>query len=92
MPGITRAVNVSKENLEEVTFGELGLKEGFDVGLEMSGNPHAFKEMISLMMMGGKVSLLGKKTFYLFCSCALVFHVCYSPCPATSTCLSISKF
>ena len=41
--------NVSKENLEEVAFGEMGLREGFDVGLEMSGSPPAFDNMIKLM-------------------------------------------
>jgi len=57
--GVTRAVNVAHESLEEVAFGELGMKEGFDVGLEMSGNAHAFKDMLKLMNHGGKVALLG---------------------------------
>jgi len=57
--GVTRAVNVAKENLEEVTFKELGLKEGYDVGLEMSGNPTAFKGMLETMNNGGKVAMLG---------------------------------
>lgn len=39
--GVTRAVNVSKENLTDV-MKELGMTEGFDVGLEMSGAPPAF--------------------------------------------------
>ncbi len=39
--GITRAVNVAKENLNDV-MAELGMTEGFDVGLEMSGAPPAF--------------------------------------------------
>lgn len=57
--GVTRAVNVSKEDLREITFGELGLKEGYDVGLEMSGNQDGFRSLLSLMNHGGKVSLLG---------------------------------
>jgi threonine 3-dehydrogenase len=38
---------------------ELGMKEGFDVGLEMSGNPHAFRDLLDNMAHGGKVSMLG---------------------------------
>ncbi len=38
---------------------ELGMKEGFDVGLEMSGNPAAFKDMLANMCHGGKIALLG---------------------------------
>lgn len=56
--GATRAVNVSKENLADV-MGDLGMKEGFDVGLEMSGNEGAFRQMIDTMNHGGKVALLG---------------------------------
>lgn len=57
--GVTRAVNIAKEDITEVAFNELGLKEGFDVGMEMSGNGDAFRSMISLMNHGGKISLLG---------------------------------
>ena len=56
--GVTRAVNVANENLTDV-MDELGMKEGFDVGLEMSGNPMAFNSMLSSMNHGGKVALLG---------------------------------
>lgn len=56
--GATRAVNVAKENLNDVVK-ELGMKEGFDVGLEMSGNGSAFNSMIENMFHGGKISLLG---------------------------------
>ncbi len=56
--GATRAVNVSKESLHDVV-AELGMKEGFDVGLEMSGNEEAFNTMIDLLVSGGKVALLG---------------------------------
>ena len=47
-----------KEDLREVMH-EQGLTEGFDVGLEMSGNAAAFHQLISVMRSGGKVSLLG---------------------------------
>ena len=56
--GVTRAVNVKNEKLEEV-ISELGMTEGFDVGLEMSGNPSAFNSMLKNMNHGGKVALLG---------------------------------
>ena len=56
--GATRAVNVSKESLSDV-MKELGMTEGFDVGLEMSGNPQALKNMIQTMNNGGKIVLLG---------------------------------
>ncbi len=51
-------VDASKQDIGE--FGRsLGLKEGFDVGLEMSGNPLAFKDMIKNMVHGGKIASLG---------------------------------
>ncbi|MCY7295747.1 L-threonine 3-dehydrogenase [Alteromonas sp. a30] len=56
--GVTRAVNVAKEKLEDVMV-ELGMTEGFDVGLEMSGVPSAFSQMLSNMNNGGKIALLG---------------------------------
>ena len=56
--GATRVVDVRSEKLADVQH-ELGMKEGFDVGLEMSGNPHAFREMLASMAHGGKVSMLG---------------------------------
>jgi threonine 3-dehydrogenase len=56
--GATRAVDVSKEKLSDV-MEELGMKEGFDVGLEMSGVESAFQDMIKAMNHGGKISLLG---------------------------------
>jgi len=55
---LTRAVNVSKENLTDV-MNELGMTEGFDVGLEMSGAPPAFRAMLSTMNHGGKIAMLG---------------------------------
>lgn len=56
--GATRVVNVAKEDLNEV-MKELGIKEGFDVGLEMSGNGRALNQLIGSMRNGGKVALLG---------------------------------
>ena len=56
--GVDRAVNPLTTDLPAL-MKELGLKEGFDVGLEMSGSEIAFKQMISCMRNGGKISLLG---------------------------------
>ena len=56
--GVDAAVNTAKEDLHEVMHAQ-GLTEGFDVGLEMSGNAAAFHQLISVMRSGGKVSLLG---------------------------------
>jgi len=55
--GATRTINVGKEKLEDV-MAELGI-EGFDVGMEMSGHPGAFNDMLGAMYHGGKVALLG---------------------------------
>lgn len=56
--GATRVVDVSKENLTDVMH-ELGMSEGFDVGLEMSGVPSAVTSMFDAMNHGGKVAMLG---------------------------------
>jgi len=56
--GATRAVNVSRENLRSV-MEDLHMREGFDVGLEMSGVPSAFTSMLEHMNHGGKIALLG---------------------------------
>jgi threonine 3-dehydrogenase len=56
--GPTMAVDVRNERIED-TVRNLGMKEGFDVGLEMSGSPDAFKSMLSNMCHGGKIALLG---------------------------------
>ncbi|NRA20294.1 MAG: L-threonine 3-dehydrogenase [Oceanospirillaceae bacterium] len=56
--GATRTVNARTETLEDVQR-ELGMTEGFDIGLEMSGSPIAFNDMIKNMCHGGKISLLG---------------------------------
>lgn len=56
--GADYTVNISRDDLGAV-MKDAGLKEGFDVGLEMSGAGAAFKQMISVMRNGGKISLLG---------------------------------
>lgn len=56
--GATRAVDVRTQKLTDVQH-ELGMKEGFDVGLEMSGNPAAFRDMLANMCHGGKIAMLG---------------------------------
>jgi threonine 3-dehydrogenase len=56
--GATLAVNVSRERLPEVQK-RLGMREGFDVGLEMSGNATAFRDMLGNMAHGGKIAMLG---------------------------------
>lgn len=56
--GATRTVNVAREDLQGV-MKDLGMTEGFDVGLEMSGNGHAFRQMLEVMNHGAKLALLG---------------------------------
>lgn len=55
--GATRTVNVTRENLKDVMRD--ARITGFDLGMEMSGNPHAFNDMLQNMYNGGKVTLLG---------------------------------
>ncbi|WP_055603338.1 L-threonine 3-dehydrogenase [Streptomyces aureus] len=56
--GVTLALNVAEQTIAD---GQrtLGLKEGFDVGLEMSGNPRAMRDMVANMTHGGKIAMLG---------------------------------
>jgi len=56
--GATRAINVTNTTIDE-TMQDLGMVEGFDVGMEMSGNPQAFRDMLRTMHHGGKVAILG---------------------------------
>ena len=56
--GATRAINVTRESIDD-TMKSLGMAEGFDVGLEMSGNPRAFRDLLRTMHHGGNVALLG---------------------------------
>ncbi len=56
--GVTRAVRADKEDLRDI-MADLGMTEGFDVALEMSGAAQAFRSMLAVMNHGGKVALLG---------------------------------
>ena len=56
--GATHLVNVARENLDEAMRAQ-NIHEGFDIGLEMSGNPGAFNDMLHHMYNGGHVALLG---------------------------------
>jgi threonine 3-dehydrogenase len=56
--GATRVVDVRREDLRTV-MAEQGMTEGFDVGLEMSGNAAAFRQMLGSMAHGGRVAMLG---------------------------------
>lgn len=56
--GATHLVNVQRESLEDAMRAQ-NIHEGFDIGLEMSGNPGAFDDMLHHMYHGGKVALLG---------------------------------
>ena len=56
--GATHTVDVTQQTLAQVQQS-LGMSEGFDVGLEMSGNPSAFKDLLANMCHGGKVAILG---------------------------------
>jgi threonine 3-dehydrogenase len=59
--GVTLAVDAARLSLTEA-MGELGMREGFDVGLEMSGQPTALRDMLASMTHGGKVAILGLPT------------------------------
>jgi len=56
--GATAAVNVANDLLDK-TMLDLRMEEGFDVGMEMSGNPQAFRDMLRTMHHGGKIAMLG---------------------------------
>ena len=56
--GATLALDVRTGTVEDA-MEQLGMKEGFDVGMEMSGNPDAFRSMLDSMCHGGKVAMLG---------------------------------
>ena len=59
--GATRAVDVRSESIAQAQRA-LGMREGFDVGLEMSGNPAAFRDLLANMCHGGRVAMLGIPT------------------------------
>jgi threonine 3-dehydrogenase len=56
--GATRAINVANDSIKDC-YSELNIINGFDVGLEVSGNPEAFRSMLTNMYHGGRVALLG---------------------------------
>jgi threonine 3-dehydrogenase len=56
--GASRAINIARESLDQ-TMKELDMQEGFDVGLEMSGNAAALRELLRTMHHGGSVAILG---------------------------------
>ncbi len=56
--GATRAINVKTTSIDD-TMKQLGMSEGFDVGLEMSGNGEALRSMLKAMNHGGRVAILG---------------------------------
>jgi threonine 3-dehydrogenase len=56
--GATRTVNINRENLKDIQK-ELGMNEGFDIGMEMSGVVSAFDQMLENMNHGGKIAMLG---------------------------------
>lgn len=56
--GVTRTVNVREQSIRDVQK-DLGMAEGFDVGLEMSGNASAFRELLTNMCHGGRIAMLG---------------------------------
>ena len=56
--GATHAIDVRSETIKDA-MRTIGMREGFDIGLEMSGNPAAFKSMIDSMSHGGKIAMLG---------------------------------
>jgi threonine 3-dehydrogenase len=56
--GASAALNVTRDSIDD-TMQALGMEEGFDVGMEMSGNPTAFRDLLRTMHHGGKVALLG---------------------------------
>jgi threonine 3-dehydrogenase len=59
--GVTLAVDAASMTLPEA-MSELAMREGFDVGLEMSGKPAALRDMLASMTHGGKVAILGLPT------------------------------
>jgi len=56
--GASKTINIKNDSIDN-HFEELGIKYGFDVGLEVSGNPKAFNSMLTNMYHGGSIALLG---------------------------------
>jgi threonine 3-dehydrogenase len=59
--GVTLAVDITQTTLADA-MGELGMREGFDIGFEMSGKPTALRDMLACMTHGGKIAILGLPT------------------------------
>jgi threonine 3-dehydrogenase len=73
--GVTRALDVRTETLADVQR-ELGMTEGFDIGLEMSGNETALRDMIANMAHGGRIAMLGIPTADITLDCTtIVFNM-----------------
>ena len=60
--GVTRARRRARGDVSPTVQRELGMQEGFDIGLEMSGNAAALRDMIANMAHGGRIALLGIPT------------------------------
>ncbi len=71
--GATRVVDIRETSIEAVQH-DLGMREGFDVGLEMSGSPDAFQAMLANMCHGGKIAMLGLPDRPFEIDCNLVIH------------------
>jgi len=56
--GASAALNVTRDSIDD-TMKSLGMTEGFDVGMEMSGDPQAFRDMLRTMHHGGRIAILG---------------------------------
>lgn len=80
--GASKVVNVTQEKVSD-TFKELNMSNGFDVGLEMSGNPAAFKSMLKNMYHGGKIALLGllPESTQINWDDIILYHVSYISLP-----------
>jgi threonine 3-dehydrogenase len=59
--GVTLAIDAREQSIADA-MSELGMREGFDIGFEMSGNANAFRDMLACMTHGGKVAMLGLPT------------------------------
>ena len=57
--GATLAIDVRETQTRRTRCTNSEMKEGFDVGLEMSGNPKAFTDMLDVMVNGGRIAMLG---------------------------------
>ena len=81
---MNKVINIAKNSIKEF-YPELNMINGFDIGLEMSGNPDAFNSMLDHMYHGGKIALLGllpKSTninwdnIFCFIICIFISSIC----------------